>query len=167
MSTRREGSRARTMRGGWPLLATLAVLLVASQPVLGTAYSIWAYRLSMDPAGAEPDTDYCVRAGIIDTVINQTGIKAFENSGDDCDGPLNNLPATWLGSNAYGYRDGSLCGTTGYWYSNVVAASWQVLDNLCTNPAGPQEFRTKSFGRAWDGDSYRTLDPVFSPFQNY
>lgn len=165
----RSRRRRRPLKVLW-LLATIASMaIVASQPVLGTAWSGWTYRLSMDPHGPEPDTDYCARAGIVNTAVNFGQMRSYNNSGDDCDGPFNTLPAGWMGVNVHGYRNNGFCSSTSYIWTNVATYGWQVSDNLCSNPAGQQEFYTHTYGAAYDGqgEEYYYLDVVVSPKQSY
>lgn len=73
--------------------------------------------------------------------------KAFTDAGAlgnvDCY-TTQNVPAGYIGAQAYGYRNGAYCGSTGAAYNNAAASSFGIGAFICSNPSGLQAFKTGS-----------------------
>lgn len=107
-------------------LTALVVMLLVAQTALGGAYSPQTYVLSLDPAGSEPGSDYCSRAGIVDTARNYSLGVVYLSGGNDRVGTTNQLSSGWLAVRAQGYRDGASCGYSSWYYTTEDSATWQL-----------------------------------------
>jgi hypothetical protein len=151
--------------------AVMAVLLLWAQPalVLANVYSAQVWEWNLTPIG-EPNTDYCARAGMVDSARNYGQVLAYTNGGGshDCLGATNSLPAGWIGIKVEGFRDGGLCGTSSYYFSSQAASNWQLWITLCSNPAGNQNFQSRSFINIYTGAGYTGgITGPFSPVAQY
>lgn len=151
--------------------ALLAAGLVFAQPILVLAdvFSARTFEINITPIG-EPNTDYCARSGVVATARNYGQVNAYTNGGGahDCEGSVNSLPAGWIGVRVEGYRDGGLCGSSAWFYSSVATDNWQLYATMCTNPAGSQNFHSRSFINVYKGDSYTgALIGPWSPVEGY
>lgn len=142
---RRQGALAT-------VIIALSAALVLPSPVAADAFSAQVYIFTRDPVG-EVSTDYCSRAGIVDVARNSSQVLAFldDAGAGNCAGSVNQVPAGWIGTKAQGYRNGVLCGTSGWYYNTDPASNWQLRITLCSNPAGNQEFSSSSWIRAYTG----------------
>lgn len=167
----RRARQQRKRRRPWRLVAAIAaswLILAHAGGVAASAWSAQTYETTYDPYGAEPNTDYCSRAGIVDTARNYAQVLAYLAGGSDCIGTTNQLPSGWIGVEALGYLNGSLCASSGFYYSTQAASNWQLYITLCSNPAGSQSFRTASIISFYDGTSgYRNYVGATSPTQSY
>ncbi len=104
----------------------------------------------------EPNTDYCGRSGVYHTALHYAQVLAYANGGgpNDCIGTVNQVPSGWIGMRAQGIRDGASCGYSGYWYNDYPASNWQAWVNICSNPAGSQNFRTAVTIKYYTGQYY-------------
>jgi hypothetical protein len=148
------------------LLAVTALLTLALPGLaLATASSAWIKHATHDLPGY-PGTTHCTQATIEDVATNMSHVRA--HNGSLCTSPLRVLPTGWLGVRAHGLRDGTYCGDTSWWSSNRADSAWWVKQQLCSNPAGTQEFWTVADTRMFDGSSgYFTHLNIESPSQNY
>ncbi len=146
-------------------LATVLLLVLALPSVAyGSAYTAWVKHATHDPVGY-PGTTHCSQAGIEDVAINVSHVRAYSSS--TCS-TTRVLPSGWLGVRAHGQRDGVYCASTSWFYSNRADYYWWVKSQLCSNPAGTQEFRTLADTRMYDGAGwYFTHSIGPSPAQNY
>jgi hypothetical protein len=142
--------------------AWLLAWLLGAQPglVLGAEYfSAQVFIFNHTPAG-ELNTDYCARAGVVDTARNSSQVLAYANGGGahDCAGTVNQVPAGWLATKAVGFRDGQYCAGSSYYYNTSPASNWMLWITLCSNPSGTQLFKTAAYSRAYNGeDGYWNL----------
>lgn len=150
------------MRIGVLAFAAASLLVFPSVTYAGNAYSAWMVNhVVVDGI----NRDSCIQAGIEDFAINLSYEKARQGF-DSCALPLVTMPTGWIGVQVWGYRDGSVCAQSAFWYSNAPSTSWWVRQQLCSNPAGTQEFKTRAFGALFDGDFYQWW-LANSPIQNY
>lgn len=151
-------------------IAVLVALLVAANPsvtLAGYASSGQQYR-ETDWVNGYGYIRSCLEAVITTTstyATNEGANYSRDNSGGVCDG-AETLPAGWLGVTLDGYRDGSFCGTTNYYYSDSATAGFGVTTSLCSNPSGTQEFHTTVFGRIYMGAGYLDISGIAGPSQN-
>jgi len=151
-------------RRGIVALVVAAYVLALPAGVSATRYSNVTWFLNWIPSGF-PATELCGQSGIVDTARNYNQALSKVWNYGAC-GASRVLPATFLGSAVYGYRDGNYCGNSGYYYSTVATAGWQLWATMCSNPAGSQSFHTvgTSLGKA--GSGY-LAGSVTSPAQSY
>jgi hypothetical protein len=152
------------------MLAAIVITSLIGQPavVLADVYSGQTFEVAFAPVG-EPVTDYCSKAGVVDTARNYGASFAYRNEGaHDCGGTTNPLPAGWIGVRVDGLRDGASCGTSSWYHSSQSAWGWQVWIAMCANPSGSQEFRTRSWLRYYDGSEFyfQSQGPL-SPIASY
>ena len=153
-------------------LAVAGGILVWAAPGGATAYGPWSYAGWGGPYYPGWNADYCAQAQMVDTARASTYMKAFV-SGQQCNGPIAQVPAGYMGSLADCYRNGSWVGWSGWRYNSGSAHGFQYYYS-CENPSGTQAFHTGSDVRFWtqfiDG-SYNYYDPgnfyTTSPAQNY
>jgi hypothetical protein len=146
-------------------LLGLWILLAQPAAVLATAYSpmTYAYEWPIPGGGV---ASKCVQSGIVDVAQNYAQTVSRNYIPYSCSGASHTVPSGYLGTLVYGYRDGSFCGSSGIYYSNVATSAWQLWATECSNPAGSQTFKTLGFGYTWDGSGYSSFS-VWSPAQNY
>lgn len=143
--------------GGSPMklriaAATAALLLFFSPAgVLASAYGPYVYKMTAGVQGTW--TNFCLRAGIADVAINKSDTKALTSTGADCSGSPRIVPSGYLAASVSGYRNGSYCGNSGNFYSNVATWGWGVSWQACGNPAGSQTFYTRAYGAIYDDAS--------------
>jgi hypothetical protein len=147
-------------------VATAVSLLVsAAVPASATASSGYVYGITTGPYGGVY-VDTCVRADIVDVAGNNAYVHSAYNA-NRCGSPVYFMPSGYLGAVAYGYRSGSYCGNTGWYYNGSATYEFGVGTALCSNPAGSQSFRTVAYGTVWTGSGYSSLISTTSPNQNY
>jgi hypothetical protein len=145
--------QSSTLRG-ITITVVVSALLAMPPTVMADAFSAQVYRMNHTPTG-EINTDYCSRAGIVDTARNSSQVLAYAGGGaHDCLGTVNQVPAGWIATKATGYRDGAQCATSSYYYNTSAASNWMLWITLCSNPSGPQEFKTSSWIKAYDGAGF-------------
>lgn len=149
--------------------ALLGLMLILAQPVsvAATAYSPMNYGAKWLVPGQGVYASACGQSGIIDTAQNYFQIAVRNWISGSCAGASRNVPAGYIGSSLYGFRDGSNCGGTSIYYSTVTTAAWQLWATMCSNPAGLQDFKTLGYGWYWDGSLYKFIGGFYSPNQNY
>lgn len=153
------------------IMAFVSAWLVLSQPSLVAAdvFSARTFETNLTPIG-EPNTDYCARSGVVATARNYGQVNAYANGGgaNNCAGAVNVLPAGWIGVRVEGYRDGAFCGTSMWSYTSSATDNWQLYATLCTNPAGSQNFHSRSFINVYTGDAYTgAFTGPWSPVEAY
>lgn len=149
------------------LVCVLAVFsLLPASSANASAYSTWKWYVSTPVAGRWHDG--CLQGQIVDTADNRSYTESLTYT-YGCSGSYSSVPSGYLGANAYGYRDGTFCGSTGWYYSAVSTSLFGVGSHLCSNPAGVQTFFTNAYARHWDesGGLYVQGGPWASPSQNY
>lgn len=151
--------------------AALVVAVLLAQPamVLGVQSAVVFVR-NLDPIGSEPSTDYCATAGVVDTARNKGQVFAFTNGGGahDCIGATNTLPAGWMGIELQGLMNGGTCGWSNTSFTSVATSGWTYWVTICPNPAGLQQFVTRSWINIYKGDAYTGLNGgPFSPVASY
>jgi hypothetical protein len=106
------------MRRFIPIVLAAGFYLAAANSVLASAYSLRTYKLSLQIAGFSGWTDICLLSGIETGATNTGVITSYFSSTPRCAASDQRaLPSGYLGVFLWGYRDGSLCGTTGFYYS--------------------------------------------------
>jgi hypothetical protein len=146
----------------------MSMVLMAS-PASATATSGYIYKLTTGPYGGSY-VDNCLKADIVDVADNRAWIRsAF--SPNHCGAPVYWMPSGYLGIRAWGYRDGFVCTSTGFYYNSSSQYEFGVGAVLCGNPAGSQVFHTSADAQVWTliGGSwqYTFVGSVSSPNQNY
>ncbi len=96
---------------------------------------------------------------------NSSSSKVVHVAGVATDGSP--MPAGWLGVNMAGYRSGGLCGFTWADYSTSQGNDFSKEYNLCTDPAGTQDFVTTAKGYLWNGNDYTDKGWQSSPSLNH
>lgn len=165
------GALAARPRRLMVLGALLSIATLFAQPslVLADVFSARTWEFHMTPSG-EPNTDYCARSGVVDTARNYGQVNAYTNGGGahDCVGSVNSLPAGWIGVAVEGIKNGASCGWSITYYSSSATDNWQLYATMCTNPAGLQDFTSKSIISAYDGISgYTNAVGPTSPIAQY
>jgi hypothetical protein len=153
-----DGTQPRTHKMTVGVAFALIWLLIAQPVALVRAddrYSAKIFDINIQPIGEE-STDYCQDAAILHTAQNRSAIYAYISTGGthDCVGSGNYLPSGWIATQAQGFKDGASCGWSGWHYSSQSAYGWILWINLCSNPAGSQDFRTRAYGRIYSGSDY-------------
>ncbi len=145
----------------------MAILLSQPASVAASADSLMVYTGIWLPPGQGSNTSVCIQAGIHDVAQNYAQIAIRNYIANSCVGASRNVPSGYIGTQLYGIRDGSTCGVTAIYYSNVTTAAWQLWATMCSNPAGVQAFRTLGGGWYWTGSPYHQAGFISSPNQNY
>lgn len=78
--------------------------------------------------------------------VNESNVYSHL-SGAQCSGPNANMQVNWVGAAAYGYLNGSLCGTIGWIYNSVPSTGIGVGAKLCS---GTGSYNTIAWGEWWD-----------------
>lgn len=156
---------AKALVGVVPIL-----ILLAPTPAFATAWGAWVYEISVHTQ-AYGWTDYCDRAGIVDTASNRIDMQTRANTAG-CSGAAKNVPSGYLGGKVAGYRNGAYCGTSSAAYSSTVTWGFLVYANMCSNPSGSQTFSTIGYGAIYnDGSAGGSVGYIWnnesSPNQNY
>jgi len=160
----------KTYRRGLPLLALFFAIIFTAQPAWASASSPWRYDLTVWVNDPSYTANMCERAAILDTAVNLANVQTHSTS--SCTSSSLNVPSGYLGSNAYGYRDGSFCGSSGNYYSSTATWGFQVSYQACSNPAGTQTFYTIGYDAIYNDGSgggavgYNWFSQS-SPSQNY
>jgi hypothetical protein len=145
----------------------MTIILLQPASVAASADSLLVYSAQWLPPGQSTNTSVCVQSGIHDVAQNYAQIVIKNYVAGSCSGANRNVPSGYIGTQLYGYRDGSSCGSTAVYYSNVSTSAWQLWATMCSNPAGVQTFRTLGGGWYWNGSTYNQAGFVFSPNQSY
>lgn len=150
----------RDSRPRWIVVSAVLGLLIllGVGPALATATSGRIYR------GTVGGHAICTEAIIRDVADNVANTTSWHYT--NCYTPYS-APAGHIGVLAAGYRNGSLCDGTDWWYNSVPASGWGVGSVLCSNPPGMQVFMTGGWSKYWNGTGYTWLNPIYSPNQNY
>lgn len=129
-----------------PLVLVTAALLLLSAC---EASSGERYRLSVFRAGQT--LRICGASGIgTDNAVNSATI--WVRSTTSCAGYPPNPPAGTTGLMVTGYRNGVLCGHSGWEYLNVPAVSWSKSRRMCPLHSG-SNYRTTAHFHAWSDTS--------------
>lgn len=132
---------------------------------LATASSGYVYKAVTNIAG-QGWVDSCLMSVIADVADNRSYHRTH-TQGNGCTGTVKTLPAGYISVKAFGYRDGLLCGQTG-WSTHGAPSYFHAIGGvLWSNPTGSQEFYTLTHGRIWNGTSYTFIGTQLSPSQNY
>lgn len=151
------------------LVIGLLVSIIPAGASWATAYSPWRYDLTVWVNYPAYTASLCDRAGILDTAVNLANVQSHTVN---CTSPSVNVPSGYLGVNAYGYRNGAFCASTGNYYNGSTTWGFQVTWQACSNPAGSQTFRTLAYGAIYnDGSGGGAVGyswfSQYSPNQNY
>jgi hypothetical protein len=152
-----------------PIVGVVAlVYLMATSVVYANAYSVNTFYLQANVPGYAGLTDICVLSGI-ETGPNQTGVTTsyFHNTSHCQASDQRALASGYLGTQVEGYKDGLFCGRTSFLYSTSTTHYWQVWASLCSNPAGVQDFDTRTYSKVWNGSTYTLTGGQWSPIQQY
>lgn len=120
------------------LAGSLVLALLVPAVALATQYSnvIWLGTY-WDPN--QGTLSSCGQAGIVDVATNYN--QSLSKTSSSC-ATNKVLPANWLGSQVYGYKDGAYCGRTSIHYNTSATHGWQLWSQICSNGGGQQWFRT-------------------------
>jgi len=166
-----EGLRKVVWRGR-SLPALLSLILVAFVFLASAAYAAASsgntYKATAFSPGSSSYTRICIEAEVDTVPGNYSTTRAYYNY--PCSSSRT-MSTGYLGTKAWGYRDGSYCGSSGYYYNSSSATGYGIGMVLCSDPAGTQAFHTTALGRIWetwgpDPDKYYYVGSVVSPSQN-
>jgi hypothetical protein len=131
-------------------LIPIAILVVPS-PAFATAWGAWKYEITV-PSGFGTWTDYCLRAGIVDTAQNYVDMQS-RTSAATCTSATQNMPGGYMGGYVSGYKNGTLCGSSGTLYTPGTTWGFSVNATMCSNPSGTQTFSTTGTGYVYNDGS--------------
>ena len=109
------------------------------------AFSGWVYRATTGPYFPGWNSDDCLQ-GV------QRSFGAAESdtlstvSPGRCSGQLANMQSGWQGTNAYGYKNGSYCGSTGWGFNSATTYESGVGARLCF---GSGNYHALAWGEWW------------------
>ena len=148
--------------------AAVAALEIASPLGLvpaGASTSGYVYTLTTGPYYPGWYADNCLKAAVASDDSNQ----AYDYSSVDpgrCGGTGADMQSGWIGLDAQGYKNGSFCGETGWYYSPGTVDTFGVGARECS---GSGNYRTNALGQWWDyvNDVWQYTSPenLSSPYQ--
>lgn len=134
-------------------LAFVFVVLLYLQPATAYAYaySTVQYEAKLWPPGYNPPaTSACLQAGVVDTARNYSYAQERDWVDQSCSGSPHNVGVGYLGTQVYGYKNGSLCGHSNWYYNTQTTYGQQLWVTLCDNPPALQDFESISYGSFYD-----------------
>lgn len=143
---------------------------MATQPVLAVGSSM-VKVFTMNPAGGEPNSDYCDQAEVnldFGTLLFWSKAEVYVNPTTGCNDTANSLPASWLGVKVRAMMDGAICDSSVWAYNGTAADHLYRSWMLCTNPSGDQNWRAVAWVAGYDGAStYTRAEGPTSPIFTY
>lgn len=148
------------------VLATASALLMTLIVSVASAGTATSGRVNR---GDNAHYEVCGEATIVSPSMSNNAYTIAQDKNSGCWNDNYGVEPGWIGANAYGYRSGTYCGSTGWAYNNSDGA-WMIGVGAvkCSNPSGLQTFYTQADFEAWDPSYglYEEFSTLWSPNQS-